>query len=127
MSATQHVTSRSLWALFLAGPAIWSVHFAVVYFIGEAWCTMDGPGGEVLGLHPLSFLTLVVTVVAAAGALLLAGAALRRWRAHTGDRSDWMSGDDLNPGLALAGALLGALFTLAIVFVGLSAAFLEPC
>jgi uncharacterized BrkB/YihY/UPF0761 family membrane protein len=127
MSAPHHVTRRSLWALFLAGPVIWATHFLVVYFVGEAWCTKDGPTREVLGLHVLSFLTVVATVLGVGAALLIAAVAHARWRARTDDPSDWMDGDDLNPGLALAGALLGVLFAVAILFVGLPAAFVGPC
>lgn len=115
------------WALFLAGPAIWFAHFMAVYLLAEAACAAGGLDAEVLGLSALSLVTLVATALAAAASLVLAGVALRRWRSRTDDPADWLAGDDRNAGLALAGSILGALFVVAILFVGLPAAFLEPC
>jgi len=127
MSVTQAVARRAIWGLFLAGPIIWFGHFMIVYLMGETWCSADDSAEEILGLPVLSFVTVVVTVVAAGVTLVFAEIAHRRWRARADNRSDWLDGDDRNAGLALAGALMGMLFAFAILFVGLPAAFLVPC
>lgn len=119
--------NRLTWLLFLAGPAIWFAHFMAVYLLAEAVCALDGDRTEVLGLRPVALVTLVATAVAVGATLLLAAAAHRRWQGHRDPGSDWLDGDDLNPGLLLAGALLGLVFVAAILFVGLPAAFLDPC
>lgn len=119
--------SRAVWALFLAGPVIWFGHFMAVYLLAEAACAAGGLDTDLLGLSALSLVTLLVTVAAAVAALVLAGVAHRRWRARTDDPADWLAGDDRNAGLALAGSILGVMFVVAILFVGLPAAFLEPC
>ena len=119
--------TRRVWALFLAGPLIWSVHFVGVYLLAEAACAEGGDGIEVLGLPVLSIVTLVATGVAVAMASMSTVAAHREWRTSTGAPRDWIAGSDTNAGLALAGFLLGLMFVVAILFVGLPAAFLEPC
>lgn len=121
--------SPSLWALFLAGPVISFTHFMAVYLLAEATCAVGGPGPDVLGLSLLSLVTLAATAVAIAAIAVLAVLAYRRWRASTdGDRAeDWIEVTDRNPGLAFAGFVLGLVFIAATAFVGVPAAFLEPC
>lgn len=116
-----------IWVLFLAGPVIWFAHFMGVYVVAEAACVRGEKDTSVFGLHPLSWLTLVATGIAVAVSALLTWRAWQRWRARRDPASDWLSGDDQNPGLALAGALLGVVFILSILFVGVPAAFLDPC
>jgi hypothetical protein len=118
---------RAAWLLLLAGPVIWAVHFMAVYLVAEAVCSAGDSTAEVLGLPWLSFVTIAVTVAAAVATLVLAVVAWRHWRLRTDDPSGWIAGDERNAGLALGGFLLGLMFTVAILFVGLPAAFLEPC
>lgn len=116
-----------VWVLFVAGPVIWGGHFMAVYLLAEAVCAAGGTDARLLGLRPVSTVTLAATAIAVVMTLVLAVSAYRHWRERRAPASDWLDGDDLNPGLALAGALLGVLFVIAILFVGLPAAFLEPC
>lgn len=126
MNAPTEQADRMIWVLFLAGPVIWIAHFMAVYLLAEAVCAADGTTTRVLGLRPVSLVTLAATAAAVAATSLLAGIAHRRWRDRR-ESPDWLAGDDLNPGLALAGALLGVVFVVAILFVGVPAAFLDPC
>lgn len=120
--------NRSRWTipvLFLAGPVIWYAHFWGVYLLAEAVC--DGGGSDVrwLGLRPLSFITVATTAVAAGMALWFAAWSWRHYR-HGGGHSD----PDLaeNEGaLAFTGALLGVVFFVSVLFVGVPALFLRPC
>lgn len=116
-----------IWVLFLAGPVIWIVHFMAVYVLAEAACAAGDGGPRLLGLSILALVTLVATVFAVGAALVLAVRAYQVWRGATGRSSDWLAGDERNAGLALLGWLLGAVFVVAILFVGVPAAFLDPC
>jgi len=112
--------------LLVAGPTIWCAHFMVVYLFAEAVCAGGGPT-QVLGVGMVSMLTLAATGVALAATLLLTRVAHRRRRQRSGPASNWLAGDNLDPGLALTGALLGFLFVIAILFVAMPAAVLDPC
>lgn len=118
----------SLTGLFLAGPAIWMAHFFVVYLPAEALCQAD-VHANVLGLPVISVLTLAATAVAVAATALTTQRAYRRWR-NTGtgwDGSGAMAprhatgGGEHDGEVALAGFLLGVLFAVAVLFVGLPA------
>jgi hypothetical protein len=119
--------ARFVSVLFVAGPSIWFAHFMVVYLVVEAGCASGGFDPVLAGMNVLSFFTVACTAVAVAATLAMAERSRRLWRREAIDRSDWVDGDELEAGLALAGALLGVTFTIAILFVGLPAAFLEPC
>ena len=117
--------------LFLAGPVIWASHFMVVYLVAEAVCAA-GTDVRVLGLHVLSTVTLVATGVALVVTAVTTVAAYRRWRRSgigwDADAAPDAGGVAEQEGrLALAGFLLGILFALAVLFVGLPALALEPC
>jgi hypothetical protein len=113
--------------LFLAGPSIWFAHFMVVYLVVEAGCASGGFDAEVADLDVLSFFTIATTVAAIGVTLVMAEWSRRLWNRRAVDKSDWLDGDDRHAGLALAGVLLGVTFTIAILFVGLPAVFLESC
>ena len=127
MSGRTDQHDRLAWVLFLAGPVLWFTHFMAVYLLAEAVCAAGGSDTRWLGLRPVSIATLVATALAVLATGLLAGRAFGQWRQRRDPSSDWLAGDDLNPGLLLGGALLGVLFVVAILFVGLPAAFLVPC
>jgi hypothetical protein len=112
-------TSRETMATFavlLAGPVIWSVHFMVVYLAVEAGCTGDGPGLAVFDPPVPTILTIATTFVAALACLGTAAWGYRRWRAHAGDGS-----------LAFVGFLLSLLGVVSILLVGLPALVLPAC
>ncbi len=119
-----------LTALFLAGPLIWMSHFMAVYVLGEAVCAADVEA-QFLGLHVFSSLTLIATMAAGAATIVTTVCAYRRWRSSgvgwNGSQGggDGVSHDAEQEGhLALAGWLLGTLFVISLVFVGLPAAVL---
>jgi amino acid transporter len=127
-------SSAVLWALFLAGPVIWIFHFMVVYLIAEAVCQAGGTGREVWGLPLVSFVTVVATAVAVAAILAVTVLAYRRWRAQERRaREDPAEGarEHRDPRrdrtLMLSGVLLGLLFALSVIYVGLPALWLRPC
>lgn len=72
-------STRRFWAVLLAGPVIWIVHFAVVYLVAEAVCSpavQDDRSGVDEG--PLRVFIVVATVIAV---LACIAAALVAWRA----------------------------------------------
>ncbi|MBW3549056.1 MAG: hypothetical protein KY452_13115 [Actinobacteria bacterium] len=121
----------TLAGLFLAGPSIWMAHFFLVYLVAEAMCAV-GVDAEVLSLPLLSAATLLATALAVVAAAVTTLLAYRRWRtasasrASDGDRSSEPQGEH-DAQIALAGFLLGILFIVAILFVGMPAAALDPC
>lgn len=127
MSSRSERSSSAVWVLFVAGPVIWFSHFMAVYLLADAICAAGGSDARVIGLQPVSMATLAVTAIAVAAALFVALRAYRHWQARRDPASDWLDGDDGNAGLALAGALLALVFVAAILFVGVPAAFLDPC
>ena len=122
----------TLAGLFLAGPSIWMAHFFAVYLVAEVLCAV-GVGAEVLSLPLLSAVTLLATALAVVAAAVTTVLAYRRWR-HTASASQVADGDqssetreEHDAQIALAGFLLGILFIVAILFVGMPAAALGPC
>ena len=124
--------ARINWVAFLAGPVLWFTHFMVVYLVAEAGCTGEGPGLEVFDPPVPQVVTLAATAVAALACLYAAAWAYRRAKADISaagalDRA----GAGTEPGgegsMAFPGFLLSLLSTVAIVFVGVPAAFLPAC
>lgn len=127
MSGVSERSSRMIWVLLVAGPVIWFTHFMAVYSLAEAVCAMSPSDQRLLGLQLVSLATLIATALAVFATALYGWFAYRYWRARRSAGFDWLDGDDLNPGLALAGCLLSALFVVAVLFVGVPAAVLDPC
>ena len=124
--------TRSMWAVLIGGPLLWISHFMLVYLVAESGCSGDGPGLELFDPPVPRTVTLVATALAAAGCVPLAAWALQRWRQTTqptaagGDDTDDV-GEAAGPGLPFAGFLLSCFSVVAILFVGLPAAFLPAC
>lgn len=121
----------ALTGLLIAGPSIWMTHFFAVYLLAEAWCAV-GVNAKVLSLPLLSAVTLLATALAVVAAAVTTLLAYRRWRrttstSHAGDdqSSETEGGHDAQ--IALAGFLLGILFIVAVLFVGMPAVVLDPC
>ena len=119
--------------MFLGGPVIWFAHFMIVYLVAEAGCTGDGPGLRAFDPPVPSAVTLATTAVAAAGCLMIAAWAYRRWvttrHGAAADAPSGLSGarEDRDGGatLAFAGLLLSLFSFVAVLFVGLPALVLE--
>jgi len=101
--------------LFLAGPVIWYAYFWLVYLIAEAGCT---PGGLSLDSAGVALVTVGVTVLAGAATTIL-GVGAAKAIGHGRD-GNWRL-------MHWGGAVLGGLFTLAILLVGLPALVFAPC
>ncbi len=124
--------TRGMWGLLLGGPVLWISHFMFVYLVAEAGCSGDGPGLELFDPPVPRTATLMATALAAAACIPLAAHALRRWRQATARAAGDGDPDDIGKGagqgtVPFAGFLLSAFSTVAIVFVGLPAAFLPAC
>lgn len=124
--------TRRMWGLLLGGPVLWMSHFMFVYLVAEAGCSGDGPGLELFDPPVPRTVTLVATALAAAACIPLAARALRHWRQATKQPARGDDPDDVGKGaghgtIPFGGFLLSAFSLLAIVFVGLPAAFLPAC
>ena len=143
VDVSRDVRARSIWAVFLAGPVIWFVHFVLVYMAVEVGCNGSGPGLRLLDARAAALVTLVATGVAALACLGAAAWGYRWWRrpgsteAGGGDTagaegrgsntSDGGDSDDPRRALAFAGFLLSLLSLLSVLVVGLPALALQTC
>ena len=130
---SQERNPRLLWIQLLAGPVLWSVHFLLSYLLVEAAC-QAGWNFNIVGFHGLSFLVVVLTILAFIGTSLFALRSYRGWRDLHGDRSlkeefressHWFEGPE--DFMYFSGLLLSILFAVTILMVGLPALFLQPC
>jgi hypothetical protein len=112
--------------LLVTGPVIFITHFMVVYLVGEAGCTGDGPGLDAFDPPVPRAFALIATALAVLGCALATRWSWGRWRALGGGYGtvDVPAG---GPGgtsvVPLAGVLLSAFSGAAVLFVGVPAAF----
>lgn len=106
-----------------SGLTIYMIYFLVVYFLVEAGCRTGLYRRQLLGLNAINALVLISTVVAAVGAAVATGIAIRYWRAsrHAPE------GDSYSKFLSLAGIGLNAYNTILIVLTALSTTGLPLC
>lgn len=104
------------WAVLLAGPVIWVVHFAVVYLAAEAACTPTvaarWPAVDEDSLRTFVVVATVVGAGACLGAAVVAGRAMRE--------------PDASP-LHRASVVLAIGALLSVVAVGAPVLVLGPC
>lgn len=100
----------------VAPPAIWTVHFFVVYLVTEAACRL-----EVVATKASGWAVVLATVAAAVGFIWSARFGVRLLRAghHDGESVAGFAG--------VTGLVLGALSMLATLFVALPAVWIGPC
>ncbi|HEX6270974.1 MAG TPA: hypothetical protein VFZ43_12105 [Anaerolineales bacterium] len=129
----QEVNSRMLWIQLLAGPVLWSAHFVSSYLLVEAFCQM-GWNFSILGINGLSFILIVLTLLALIGTGLFALKSYRAWKNINQDHNlkdklrettRWSEGP--LEFMYFTGLLLSLLFTATILMVGVPAIFLRPC
>lgn len=129
----KEVNSWMRWLQLLAGPILWSVHFLVSYLLVEAFCHFRW-NFTLFGISGLSFLLVVLTILAVAGTSLFALKSYRVWKKMSMDHdlrdefretSRWSEGP--SDFMYFSGFLLSVLFTAAILTVGLPVFFLQPC
>jgi len=109
------LAERSLWYGLVVPPTAWAVQEWLGWYFGQRTCS---------GLQPPSVRWILLGVSAAALALTLAGVA-RGWRVwrESGDEDH----HDRVDFMAFGGLLVSAVFSIAIVWAGLSTAFLSDC
>lgn len=119
-SVTERLWPRLEWvALFLAAPVIWYAHFWGVYLLAEAGCFVARRTAET---QPVWLIAAILLSTVAAVALILwtTWLAWRKWRRMDGTPQPYAS-------LYYMGFILGPLFAVATLFIGLPAAYLPPC
>lgn len=128
---------RALWFGLLGGGAAWFAQHALGYALVEVRCHSERLHGQVLGLEASTFLGALLTLAAAAVAIAAALAALRNLPGRDDRRFGGSFEDPERPGapesrgrvwfMSHVGALLSALFLLAILTGGSSFFFMTPC
>jgi hypothetical protein len=110
-----------LWYALLAPPAAWAAQELLGWFFGERTCG---------GLTPVAVRWIVFGISAAALILALVGVSLgwTAWQTRN-DISDPLASEhrDRISFMAFGGFLVSTIFAIAIVWAGLSAAFLSDC
>lgn len=140
--------STGTWVVLLLGPIVWFLHFGAVYLLAEAACEFGWLQGRWAGLRWLSWAILAATAVAVPPVIATSVVASRRWSSapsgssvavpasERGEATDQVESTGATAGavahnrdraLSFVALLLGLLFTLAILAVGLPAAWLTPC
>lgn len=109
-------STRRFWAVLLAGPVIWILHFAVVYLAAETACTPTvASRWPAIDEGSLRAFIIVATIVAAAACVI---AALVAWRA--------MRAPDASP-LTRAAVVLAIGSVATVIAVGGPVLVLGPC
>ncbi|MGH2394222.1 MAG: hypothetical protein ACRDGH_12150 [Candidatus Limnocylindria bacterium] len=117
---TRPLRRRAEWAvLLLAGPVIWYLHFWGIYLLAEAGCVL---GRSESSSPEAMWLTVAILAATTAAVGLIAWFSLRAWR-----RWRAPDGNSFHSPLAFIGFVLGLLFLLATLMVGLPAAVMHPC
>ena len=129
VDVSRDVRNRTVIAVFVASPIIWSVHFMVVYLVTEAGCTGDGPGLNVFDPPVPIVVTLVATAVAAGACLAMAGWSYRRMRSARAEGSEGVGLEppDRGGAMAFVSLLLSLIGVVTVLFVGLPALVLPAC
>ena len=124
--------NRSPWFHLLGGPILWSAHFLATYNWVEFACRANllVLDSTVLGLTVLSWIVLILTLIAALATLYVGWSSFQSWRRlresqETNELDSWGIGS--RRFMALSGILLSGLFSLVILLSGLPALVLGPC
>lgn len=129
----QEQRSWMIWLQLLAGPILWSLHFIIGYLLVEAFC-QAGWSFMILGVNGISFIVILLTVLALIGTALFAFKSYRSWRTFNPDHnlknefrdsSKWF--EEPAEFMYFSGFLLTLLFAAVILMVGLPTLFLHPC
>lgn len=110
-------SSRPAWIALLAGPSLWFGHFMAVYLLAEAVCAATGDLTPWLGLDPLRWTVIGLTVVVL---VVIAVAARMTWT-YRGPPADDVDG------LLVIGIGLDALFAIGVIATAVPALVLVPC
>lgn len=120
-STAAYDNAKGLWYALLAPPAAWAGQELLGWFFGERTCG---------ALTPPAVRWIVLAISIAAFGIALAGISRgwSRWRERTaaGDVMDTEARDRIEF-MALGGFLVSSIFAIAIVWAGLSTAFLSDC
>jgi hypothetical protein len=114
------IGTGALLIAFLGAPLIWALHLAASYFLVALDCGTNWNGAETV--------VVLVTILAGLAAAGTGVFAWRHWKRARGSRGGPVfDTDHVREFLAFSGALLAALFTVAIILSGISPFFLPMC
>ena len=113
-----------LWFGMLGGPAIWFAQLLLNWSLTEGLCSPSFTG--FLGVSSIRLVILLSGLIAAIIAIAAGVVSYRSWQQMTQDRTQPDDAARPRQFIALGGMLLGAFFTLAIVFTTVPV-FILPC
>ena len=113
-----------LWFGMLGGPVIWVAQLLLNWNLTEGLCSPSFTG--FLGVSSIRLVILLGGLIAAIIAIAAGVVSYRSWQQMTQDRSQHIVEVEPRQFMALGGMLLGAFFTLAIVFTTVPVLVL-PC
>jgi hypothetical protein len=112
---------KGLWFGLIAAPAAWAVQGLLGWFFGERTCATITPPS----------VRLIVLLISIAALLVATAGITRGWSAwrRRSDAPSLMDSDarDRVEFMAIGGLLVSSIFAIAIVWAGLSSAFLSEC
>jgi hypothetical protein len=110
-----------MWVILLAGPVTWAVHFFVVYLLVEAACNIDSVAA-MLSPDRTRTVVLAATVIAVGicGVFVVRSRRILELFRDTGR-------DHPQRFVATMGLLMGSIFAVAVVAVGVPALWLSAC
>lgn len=145
-TSSHRFTFTATWQHLLVAPLIWLLYFGIGYGLVEVICAAPSLNIYLGGIPALSLILVTLTLIAFLGTLYPAWVAYRNWKqirqrnldtdleadapapVRTNEReSPREAEDDADHFLALSGVLLGGLFALTILIIGLPALLLTPC
>jgi hypothetical protein len=120
-SSAAYDDANGLWYALLAPPCAWAIQELLGWFFGERTCGSMAPLSVRWVLLAISALALLVALAG-----MSRGWARWRGRANAADVMDTEARDRIEF-MALGGFLVSSIFAIAIVWAGLSTAFLSDC
>jgi hypothetical protein len=114
------VRGRSLWFPLLAPPAVWALQEWLGWWVGETTCSELAPPA-------VRWFVLAVSIAALLTALWGMSRAWGAWRATDPQGLLETEAHDRVVFMAFTGFLVSSIFSLAIIWAGLSSAFLGDC
>ena len=130
-SATAEVRSaKTLWFGMFASPVFWSLHLVIGSFLSEAACYTNFLGFRILGMGALTFILIVLTILAMGAVIWNGWWSYRSWRHYQRENPEEefpLQAYDRDEFLALSGFLLSGIFFLLLLINLYPFLVLRPC
>jgi hypothetical protein len=119
-----------LWYGVLGGPVIWAAHFTITYAVASTSCQLGFLYDQtILGINALTFVLIVVTVVAIAAMVYGIFLSYRNWQLLRDDEREGIGQPEQQRHrfMAFSGIAMTALFLASVVLSLVPSFFFHPC